>query len=148
MIKFKDIKTQVQAVEFMDLCLGNLIDNGLSRYVYECKLNKDYVIKVETSNEFGVKQNIMEWGFWNFNIDNTGITKWLAPLVDISPCGTFLIQKRCEPLPDDYALPEYVPKFLTDLRRDNFGLLNGNFVCLDYGIPKPVIDTKLTKVRW
>lgn len=148
MIMFKDIKAQAQAIEFIDLCLGNLIDNGSTRYVYECRLNKDYVIKVENSTELVVKQNIVEWGFWNININNTDVTRWLAPLVDISPCGTFLIQRRCKALPDDYILPEYVPKFLTDVKRDNFGLFDGTLVCMDYGLQKPVIDTKLTRVHW
>ena len=58
--------------------------------------------------------------------------KWFAPCVDISPSGHFLIQKKCKPLIDIKCLPKNIPGFFTDVHWNNFGMLNGKFVCFDY----------------
>jgi hypothetical protein len=66
----------------------------------------------------------------------------------MSPDGRVLLQKKCDPIPDNYNLPTKVPEFLTDLKRSNFGFLNGKLVCIDYGMTIINTSLKLKKADW
>ena len=116
--------------EFADFMLGEFIDSGSSRTVYECLIKPEYVIKVENSKH--TFQNVKEWEFWQTWKHDKNARKWLAPCHFISDSGTFLIMERTEPLPKA-RVPQKVPKFMTDLKKSNFGLLNNKVVCHDYG---------------
>lgn len=148
MILFDTLKEQVQSSEFLSLCLGECLGEGVSRKVYNFTLNDIYVAKVETDTAFNVKQNLLEWDFWQQNVDNKSVTDWLAPVVAISACGTFLIQRKVTPIPHDYQLPTHLPAFLNDIKVQNFGLLDGKFVCVDYGMYRVIPNTKMKSVEW
>jgi hypothetical protein len=116
--------------EAFDLLATELIGRGASRNVFSCALRRDCVVKVED----GAKsfQNIVEWQTW-MEVKETPQAKWFAPCVEISPCGSLLVMRRTEPVPKG-QLPRRVPAFFTDLKHANFGLLDGRFVCHDYGV--------------
>jgi hypothetical protein len=45
-------------------------------------------------------------------------------------------------------MPERMPSFLTDFKRENFGILRGKLVCIDYAMPIPSYNSRLKKVNW
>lgn len=129
---------------FHILC-GKVLGIGVARTVYECRLREDLVVKIETP----VKsfQNVNEWLFWEAWNTDKDISRWLAPCVDISPCGTTLLQKRtATALTTKY--PAMMPKFLTDLKRSNYGMYKGKLVCHDYGLVIASAYTGLRKAKW
>lgn len=128
------------------LC-GDLIGEGMTRKVFACKIRDDLVAKVEdaTIREF---HNALELHFWNNHQHYKPVAKWLAPCEYISPDGRILLQQRCDRLPHDYALPAKLPAFLTDMKRANYGLFRGHFVCLDYAATIPNPSVKLRKAEW
>lgn len=69
------------------------------------------------------------------DFDGYSIYKYVAPSLYCSIFGLIQIQKRCEPLNRDLSDEEKQKFFevcMGDLKRENFGLLDGNIVCLDY----------------
>lgn len=117
--------------ELIDLLCGEQIGEGMSRAVFECRLNPKWVVKIEgdKNNNF---QNVMEYKVWQDTESYKEGAKWLAPCIRISSLGSILIQERTEPV--RYSdVPEKIPHFLTDQKLSNYGMLNGKFVCHDYG---------------
>lgn len=133
--------------ELESLIIGKQIGSGGSRRVYECAFNESKVIKLEWSNTY---QNIIEWETWERVRDKPTIAKWFAPCIQMSRNGLLLIQTRAEPLPKNYHLPRRLPGFLSDIKADNFGLINGALVCTDYGtmLARAIKHTELTSVTW
>jgi hypothetical protein len=113
--------------DLIRFCLGDKISEGAYRAVYEFDLIPNTVIKIS----LGGTPNIVEFEVWE-QLKDTPYAKWLAPCLHISPTGHFLIQRKCKPVPPDYKLPKKLPEFFTDLKRENWGLLNGKLVCVDY----------------
>lgn len=116
--------------EFFDTVCGELLGYGIGRHVYEMRGDPSKVIKFEVSAQSF--QNIIEWETW----EETRCRKesrWLAPCVRISPCGTILVMERTSPIPAKHKLPARVPAFLSDFKHENYGMLNGRLVCHDYG---------------
>ena len=122
--------------------IGNLIGRGVCRHVYECKENKDIVIKIEPyAKDF---QNVKEWNVWQQFKNFNEVSDRLAPCIDISPCGVVLIQKKCDKV---VTFPEYLPEFMTnDPTYQNFGLLEGRLVLIDYGQFEFKINTDVVKL--
>ncbi len=116
--------------EAFNLLATELIGSGAARKVFSCSLRPDCVVKVEEGSKSF--QNITEWQTWQ-QVQGLPQAKWFAPCLDISPCGSVLVMRRTEPAPKG-QLPSRLPAFFTDLKRTNFGLLDGRFVCHDYGI--------------
>lgn len=131
------------AKDFFELITGDKIGSGISREVYECRLDASIIIKFEE----GAKsfQNIQEWEQWQSWKDVPNVAKWLAPCVDISACGSVLIQKRTKPAK---KYPDLLPSFLTDTKRGNFGLFENRLVCHDYANIITTVKERLTKVNW
>lgn len=130
------------------LCAGNKLGSGIHRDVFECRLNDKWVVKVETDLPWRYFANVHEMKFWNDNEHCEAIAKWLAPCEFLSPDGLLLVQHRCQPLRDSDNLPEKVPAFLTDIKRDNWGILDGRPVCFDYALNIPSPSTRLKKADW
>jgi hypothetical protein len=131
---------------FNMLC-GKEIGSGIHRTVFECKIRPDLVVKVENEcyREFA---NVREMKFWCDNQYFEKAARWLAPCEFLSPDGRILLQKRAEPLGEKEKLPPMVPSFLGDLKRDNFGRIDGKLVCVDYAITIMNPDMKLKKAGW
>lgn len=126
------------------LVCGNQLGEGSARTVFECRLNSDLVVKIETKG--GSFQNVTEWETWRVWSECKDVAKWLAPCVEISACGTVLLQKRTANILG--KLPDKVPFFLTDLKRSNYGKIGNQLVCHDYGNLIPELSSKMKKAEW
>ena len=133
-----------------DLChlfLGERIGSGMSRTVYAHGADPSLVVKHESGG--GSFQNVLEWTVWEA-VKDSPMARWFAPCVSISPNGLFLVQKRATfPPRDEY--PEKVPAFFTDLKYGNFGRIDGQFVCVDYGtfnLVRNSFTAAFRKARW
>lgn len=111
------------------LFVGQELGHGMSRTAYTMEHDKTVIVKREVGG--GFFQNIREWEIWK-EVKDTPFAKWFAPCVDISPNGIFLIQKRVTIVEKD-RYPELMPKFFTDFKYQNYGILGKQFVCFDYG---------------
>jgi len=132
-----------------NLLCGRLIGEGIHRTVFACRVRPDLVVKVEHSEGYDrYFANFQESKFWTDNQHYEAVSKWLAPSEYLSPDCRLLLQQRCDPVPSDYKLPEKMPSFLTDFKRENFGILKGKLVCLDYAMTIPKPDTRLKKASW
>lgn len=113
--------------------LGDYIGNGAYRWVFA--YGRDKVIKLTHDTE----ANHKEYAVWQ-SVKETKFAKWFAPCIDISPAGQFLIQKKARKIRDNDKLPKFIPDFFTDLKRDNFGFIGKQFVCVDYQFIDRAID--------
>lgn len=116
------------------------IGSGMSRTVYTSTILPDCVIKIERGA--GHFQNVIEWETWQ-RLKDTPFARWLAPCEFISPGGSVLVMKKTIPAREDEYL-DRMPVFLTDLKRANYGIYNGNLVCHDYGT-NLLMDHGMTK---
>lgn len=133
-----------------DLVIGKKLGSGFSRDVYEWVPDNTSVIKV-AKNYRGIEANIIEFNTWetlqlkDSLYDNA--RKWFAPCLEISGCGKYLRMSKTEPLRPHEA-PTVIPSFVTDLKIDNIGWLDGRVVFHDYGIHLFIEDAiKLKKAR-
>lgn len=136
-------------VDFSALFCGDLLSEaGISRRVFVLATDPTKVVKVE--EYAGRFQNVIEWETWQ-QLRETKYAAYLAPCHFISPCGIVLIQERVSPLPPERE-HEKLPDFLTDFKRQNYGLLDGRVVCCDYGtsvaINHGAFASKLRKPEW
>lgn len=135
-------------LDLQQLLLKEQIHAGISRRVFACGLNDDWVVKVEVNHS--TFQNVIEYETWEYAKDGP-VERWFAPCLWISPGGRVLIQKRAKALPDNFKLPPRMPSFFTDLKPDNFGLIGRRLVAVDYGYNRAIIAglTKRTRaVAW
>jgi hypothetical protein len=116
--------------DMFGIMVGEKIGYGIGREVFEVRGDSTKVIKFETTA--GSFQNIIEWETWQ-DVCATPQAKWLAPCVRISANGAILVMERTAPIPPQFKLPTHVPAFLSDFKRENYGLLKGRLVCHDYG---------------
>lgn len=127
--------------ELFEFICGDLLGWGIHRTVFVYKPDPTCVIKFQNAPGF---QNAKEWELWNDVKHEPFIHRWLAPCVSISENGIWLVQKRTKPLPENYKLPERVPRFMTDLKRQNFGIFErclvthdyANHLCVNYALSK------------
>lgn len=130
-----------------NLLCGEKIAVGSSRMVFECRIRLEWVVKVEIEKDWRTFENMREFQIWQIHASHSA-SQWLAPCKRISPDGRILLQERCDPLPRNYELPEKVPDFLNDLKPENFGLLNGRLVCLDYALAHLDTSMKMKGKKW
>lgn len=133
--------------DFFRLFCGVKIGEGMSRAVHACSVRPDLVVKIETAA--GTFQNAVEWETWT-QLKDTPSARWLAPCEHISDCGTVLLQRRTDPMKAGQE-PGKMPVFLSDFKRDNYGVLDGRIVCHDYGTSLVIshgASTRLKKVDW
>jgi hypothetical protein len=129
-----------------NLLCGNKIGEGIHRSVFYCRLRPELVVKVEAEPAFRYFANVQEMKLWNDA--PPAMTKWLAPCRYLSPDGRILLQDLANPVPYDHKMPEQMPSFLTDFKRENFGIIDGQLVCVDYAISIPSHSLKLKKANW
>lgn len=135
------------ATELGGMMLGPVLGTGESRTVFENNLDRTTVIKVERRS--GSFHNVAEWDTWH-NFVGTDLEPWLAPCLQISSCGIYLIQKKTV-LASVKDYPEKVPTFFTDLKYSNWGLYEDRMVCHDYAnstLYRPGAHKKLVKAGW
>ncbi|MEK6879274.1 MAG: hypothetical protein AABY22_06670 [Nanoarchaeota archaeon] len=121
------ISTSAQYEDLKEMLFDEVIGVGVHRKVGVYNLDKRLVVKCafECPNI-----NVLEEEIWRM-VKETGIAKWFAPCMDISPCGIFLIQERVERKPKN-EYPRYVPSFFGDCKYSNYGWIGEKFVCCDY----------------
>lgn len=133
----------------LNLLCGDLLGEGIHRKVWTCRIRPDLVVKVEDeNNDWRYFANAREMQFWCDFKDYKPVGKWLAPCEYLSPDGRVMLQRRVNALAPDYALPEKMPTFLTDFKRENFGLLGGQLVCVDYSTTIGSPNIRLKKAWW
>lgn len=143
---------QIPAVasDFVTLLCGRFIGSGVYRSVFECNFDDRFVVKVEPRNS---GCNFIEYMIYDevkwLKGDLEWVKDWFAPVEWISPNGRILLMRRTKEYPKRKK-PEKVPKFLWDLKTDNFGWYKGNYVCHDYGQLYNFIEYKKTfkKINW
>lgn len=131
-----------------NLLCGKLLGEGIHRKVYECKLRPELVVKVEYDTDYRYFANVMEMKFWCDHQHYSKVANWLAPCEYMSPDGLILLQRKTTPIPDDSLLPAKLPSFLSDIKKENFGMLNGLLVCMDYAMTLPNPSLRLKPVSW
>lgn len=133
--------------DLFHLVTGDRLGSGAARETFVFAPDPSKVIKFETRCQSF--QNAIEWDLWQFVKDIPNLAKWYAPCRACSNTGSILLMDRTDPLPRGYAMPKRMPSFLTDLKRDNYGLLNGRLVAHDYGTgPAFKFDATPRKVDW
>lgn len=130
-----------------NLLCGEKIGAGIHREVFECKLRPDLVVKVE-NGDYRWFANVFEQSFWDEYQQDKAVALWLAPCEFLSPDGRILLQKRAEPLTSATPLPDKLPAFLGDVKKNNFGLLDGRVVCVDYAIYNMKPSTRMVRTVW
>lgn len=143
-----DYFNNVISKDLFDTFCSTQLGEGAYRKVYRLTLTPEYVVKIE-AGAFNFS-NIHEWDVWE-RVKHTKHAKWFAPCEHISPCGTVLVQKFCKDIDDDALLPEEVPAFFTDIKKSNFGMLNNNIVCRDYGfnlLMEKGMTSRMKKAEW
>ena len=130
-----------------NLLCGDKLGEGIHRTVYACRLRPELVVKVE-SHDFRYFANVMENKFWGDHEHYAKVAEWLAPCHYLSPDARVLLQARADPVPRDYPMPEQMPAFLSDLKRENFGLIGGRLVCVDYAMTIPSPSVRPKKAYW
>lgn len=130
--------------ELYRLMEGVELGRGVSRVVYANRLDPSTVIKVETRGQSYA--NIIEWETWQLH-QYGPLARWLAPCVAISPSGGVLIQRRTDPIRRS-ELPSKIPAQFTDIKPENWGMLDGRPVCHDYGIFPLGANMRLRKADW
>lgn len=133
--------------DFFHFMCGDLLGSGASRDVYVFAPDPRFVIKIETGAQSF--SNIREWDLWH-DAQHMGpeVSKWLAPCVAISACGTVLQQRRTRPAK---TFPDKIPVWMTDTKRQNFGLIGNRFVAHDYGnhlVCNSGLSPRLRKADW
>lgn len=142
----------------VDLVLGALLGKGISRTVYQCRLDPGLVIKLEDPAEKRF-QNVTEWQTWDEASELHAARDWLAEPKWISENGLVLFMETTCKFNDtgkSWKVPERVPLFLSDLKSENFGWVHRRrkwlFVCHDYGLNLSINHGlnayKTRKVEW
>lgn len=145
-----DRKDRLLYEDATDLLCGNLIGEGETRKVYDCTLLPGYVIKVE--QDYSSFRNIIEFQAWESVCADYDFGKWFAKIHSLSASGRFLIMEKTR-RPERHEWPKKLPWFLTDRKRENFGMsqITGLFVAHDYGhhnLHEHGMTHNLTKVDW
>lgn len=135
--------------EAFHLLCGKLLGVGSSRRVYVNNFDENSVVKVDNGRDMPI-QNILEFQTWEM-LRGTDMGAWLAPCLKMSYGGRVLVQSRTTPAGvSEY--PDKIPAVFVDTKRQNFGMLNGEFVCHDYGFMniRTLVGSskKMSNVEW
>lgn len=135
-------------LDLYSLVCGEPLGAGISRQTYVYLPDPTLVIKVQV--EPGRFQNQREWELWNNCQHHADTAKWLAPCVHVSDTGSWMLQRRTTPTSLEVLKRRAarVPKFLTDFKASNWGLLNGRPVCHDYGTSLVEAHNGMRRATW
>ena len=144
---FEDSETMIA---YHDLLCGDLLSEGCSRIVYECGYDESCVVKISKDIDRLSSDNVLEWEIWQMvKYMNNDVPKWFAPCIKISDNGRILIQKKTKPLTDkQWNDLKELPRFLTDVKRSNFGMYKGHICTHDYAFTmfRLNIDKRMMKI--
>lgn len=134
--------------EFLEFICGTRIGHGVSREVYNCRIRPDCVIKIEPFH--GHFANVLEATLWEEVKKHSDHAKWFAPVESISTCGRVMLMKKTQPI-SLMKLPSKMPIYFTDIKHENFGIIDDQIVCHDYAfnrIPYLGLINRLTNCKW
>lgn len=133
--------------ELLEFLCGRRLGFGMSREVFVWRPDPKYVVKIElTQHTF---QNVAEVEAWQ-TVEHTEFKRWFAPVKAISGCGRFLLMRRAEPI-STMSLPADMPKFLTDFKQENYGVIGKQVVAVDYGrnlLSTVGLTKRMQKAHW
>lgn len=133
--------------DFFGLICGDRLGYGHGREVFAVKFDPNLVVKFEERDRSF--QNVLEWQFWLANENRKEVRKWIAPCVQISSCGTSLIQARTTPIKDLALLPKRIPWWAADTKVENWGMYEGRPVMHDYAYTNALdVTSKLEPAVW
>ncbi len=135
--------------DLVRFCLGDFINSGNSRIVFEWDMRPNTVVKFCKSDD--CEPNWNEYAVWQA-VKDTKNAKYFCPVIDISPCGRFLLMEKARAITNEDKLPKKLPNFFTDIHTGNFGYIEDRFVCIDYQFIGRSIDisfsTQKRAVKW
>lgn len=137
----------VLAKDLRGMLIGDPMGYGTFRHIFNHATDEGLVVKVENGAQSF--HNVAEWHAWQ-SVKDTKFAKWFAPCMSISASGTILIMQRAQPATSK-QLPRKVPAFFTDLKAENWGIIDGRPVCVDYGLHllhEHGMTTRLRVARW
>lgn len=149
-LKFNDVTTGSIRYIKRFLC-GEKIGSGVYRQVYQCKLNRNYVVKIQPAPAF---ENQLEYRIWKEIGHIDDYAKYFAEVIWMNNTGTVLIMKKIKVIGHKTPirrLPKRIPHFFYDVHRGNYGQVRGHLVCCDYGttsITSCWQKRKTKKVNW
>lgn len=121
------------ATDLVTSLCGKFLGSGSARSVFEYNLDPKYVIKVEPLNSNNNHVEFLIWeGVKYLQGELEWVKKWFAPVKWISPNGRLLVMEKTKPHDYEKSRPKKIPKFLSDVKPNNFGWLGENYVCHDY----------------
>lgn len=130
------------------LC-GKHISTGCTRDVYECKLNPNFVIKIQYCYGF---HNAIEFEVWEAIQFADWWAKWFAASIFISKTGRVMVQERVEFNRPAKEYPKRIPRFFTDIKLNNYGFIEDQLKCVDYGNVLSMLtgfmDKKMRRAKW
>lgn len=129
--------------DLVNHCFGRRLAGGRDREVWEWMPDRRLVAKVETGA--GAFQNVLEHEVWQ-RVKDTKWARWFAPVHAIAPGGVLLLMRRTVPAAGA-DFPHKVPRFFTDMKRANWGRLDGQVVCHDYGVNLLMEEGMTSKLR-
>jgi len=121
--------------DLLSAILETEVGRGMNRIVYTSKLFPGTVIKVASTRNLknAISDNMAELAIWeSIEMMPERVKKWFCPCISIGCHGTILFMKYAEICSNASQLPTRVPSFFTDLKVENWGILNGTPVCVDY----------------
>lgn len=109
---------------------------GVFRRVF---LLGSFAVKTPRLQHFamGMRSNRWEremWLYWQPRFQWTT----LCPVLWADPLGLVVVMSRAEqPVPQEMVdeLPDYYPDITAETKHDDYGILDGQIVALDYGLP-------------
>ncbi len=112
--------------------LGELINFGKTRKVYEFLENKKYVIKVQIKHD-DCKHNLREWIIYK----KCKKYKYLfVPCIEISNCSKYLVMLKGNKINKKSEIPKDKPKWLTDSSKlKQWVKIDGKIMFVDYAHP-------------
>lgn len=138
------------ALDFVTCLCGEFIGSGSFRSVFNHNLDDRYVVKIEPLNTLC---NIVEYMIYEEVQGLTGdlewVKDWFCPVVWLSPNGRILVMKKTQQR-NNRKKPEKIPKFLWDVKSNNFGWVGNKYMCHDYGQFYNMINypNKMRKITW
>lgn len=127
------------------LCAEQL-GSGQYRDVFVLKQDRRFVVKIERDFSTGEFANASEWRNYINNRDDWFIRGWLAPIAQVTLNSQILVMRRARHGAIE-TYPRYIPAWLTDCKRTNYGFIGSRFVCCDYSFLTRE-SRRMKRARW
>ncbi len=132
--------------EIIDLTALKEIGRGNHRIVYKNPFNKEEVLKYSYNpykSGLGGNSNYIEWRVWNAVKDDSSISKYFCPITGYTNDYSVITMLEASPMKKSQFSLRLLDKLPALLRLDvnraeNWGILEGRPVLVDYGFNENV----------